>query len=92
MMATNVYLKQIYYLRTFEKCKHDIKQTSSIIHKTLHRKRKNSLPRVFPYNGRILKEPVEIANAFDGICQRWQIKSTHIIPIKNFCALQLRIK
>ena len=30
----------------------------------LHRKKKNSLPRVFSHNGRLLKEPVEIANAF----------------------------
>ena len=57
--------KQIYYLRSFEKFKHDIKQTWSIIDETLHRKRKNSLPRVFSHNGRILKEPVEIANAFN---------------------------
>ena len=57
--------KQIYYLRIFEKFMHDMKQTWSIIDETLHRKRKNSLPRVFSYNGRILKEPVEIANAFN---------------------------
>ena len=57
--------KQIYYLRSFEKSKHDIKQTWSIIDETLHRKRNNSLPRVFSHNGRILKEPVEIANAFN---------------------------
>ena len=57
--------KQIYYLRSFEKFKHDIKQTWSTIDERLHRKRKNSLPRVFSHNGRILKEPVEIANAFN---------------------------
>ena len=57
--------KQIYYLRSFEKFKHDIKQTMSIIDETLHRKRNNFLPRVFSHNGRILKEPVEIANAFN---------------------------
>ena len=56
---------QIYYLRSFEKFKHDIKQTWSIIDETLHRKRKNSLPRVFSHNGRILKEPVGTANAFN---------------------------
>ena len=54
--------KQIYYLRNFEKFKHDIKQTWSIINETLHRKKKNSLPRVFSHSGRLLKEPVEIAN------------------------------
>ena len=57
--------KQIYYLRSFEKFKHDIKQTWSIIDETLHRKGKNSLPSVFSHNGRILKEPVEIVNAFN---------------------------
>ena len=57
--------KQIYYLRSFEKFKHDIKQTWSIINETLHRKKKKSLPRVFSHNGRLLKEPVEIANAFN---------------------------
>ena len=57
--------KQIYYLRSFEKFKHDIKQTWSIIDETLHRKRKNFLPRIFSHNGRILKEPVEIGNAFN---------------------------
>ena len=57
-------VKQIYYLRSFEKFKHDIKQTWSIIDETLQRKRKNSLPCVFSHNCRILKEPVEIANAF----------------------------
>ena len=56
--------KQIYYLRRFEKFKHDIKQTWSIINETLHRKKKKSLPCVFSHNGRLLKEPIEIANAF----------------------------
>ena len=57
--------KQIYYLRNFEKFKHDTKQTWSVINETLHRKKKKSLPRVFSHNGRLLKEPVEIANAFN---------------------------
>ena len=48
-----------------EKFKHGIKQTWSIINETLHCKRKNSLSRVSSHNGRILKEPVEIANAFN---------------------------
>ena len=57
--------KQIYYLRSYEKFKHDMKQTWSMIDETLHRKRKTSLPRVFSHNGRILKAPVEIANPFN---------------------------
>ena len=57
--------KQIYYLRSFEKFKDNIKQTWSIIDETLHRKKKKSLPHVFPYHGRLLKEPVEITNAFN---------------------------
>ena len=42
-----------------------MKQTWSIIDETQHRKKKKSLPRVFSHNGRLLKEPVEIANAFN---------------------------
>ena len=57
--------KQIYYLRSFEKFKYDIKQTWSVINETLHRKKKKSLPRVYSHNGWLLKEPVEIANAFN---------------------------
>ena len=57
--------KQIYYLQSFEKFKHDIKKTWSIIDETLHRIRKKSLPRLFSHNGRLLIEPVEIANAFN---------------------------
>ena len=56
---------QIYYLRIFEKFKHDIKQTWSIIDETLHSKKKKSFPRVFSHNGRFLKEPVEITNTFN---------------------------
>ena len=88
--------KQIYYLRSFEKFKHDIKQTWSIIDETLHCKRKNSLPRVFSHNGRILKEPVEIANAFNsyfidiGPSLANQIHTHH--NYMNICALHLRIK
>ena len=62
---TTTEAKQIYYLRSFEKFKHDIKQTWSIIDETLHRKKKKSLARVFSHNGRLLKEPIEIANAFN---------------------------
>ena len=57
--------KQIYYLQSFEKFKHDIKHTWSIIADTLHRKKKKSLLRVFSHNGRLLKEPDEIANVFN---------------------------
>ena len=57
--------KQIYYLRSFEKFKHDIKQIWSIIDDTLHRKRRNFLPRVFSHTDRILKALIDIANAFN---------------------------
>ena len=93
-------VKQIYYLRSFEKFKHDIKQTWSIINETLHCKKKNSLPRVFSHNGRLLKEPVEIANAFNryfidiGPSLANQIHTHHTYkeylrnPSKNQIALQ----
>ena len=53
---------RIYFLRTFERFKYDIKQTWSTINETLHREKKKSLPSVFSDNGKILRDSVEIAN------------------------------
>ena len=67
---------------------------------TLHRKKKKSLPRVFSHNGRLLKEPIEIANAFNryfidiGPSLAYQIHTHHNYkeylhnPSKNQIALQ----
>ena len=46
--------KHIYFVRTFEKFKYDIKQTWSTFNETLHRKKKKSLPSVFSHNGKML--------------------------------------
>ena len=43
--------KRAYYLTTFERFKHDIKQTWTIINDTLQRI-KNSLPSVFSHKGK----------------------------------------
>ena len=56
--------KGIYFVRTFERFKYDIKQTWSTINETLHRKKK-SLPSVFSHNGKMLRDSVEIANSFN---------------------------
>ena len=57
--------KRTYYLTTFERFKHDIKQTWTIINDTLQRKKKNSLPSVFSHKGKVLKESNKIANEFN---------------------------
>ena len=57
--------KRTYYLTTFERFKHDIKQTWTIINDTLQRKKKNSLPSVFSDKGKVLKESNIIANEFN---------------------------
>ena len=57
--------KHIYFVRTFERFKYDIKQTWSTINETLHRKKKKSLPSVFSHNGKLLPDSVEIANSFN---------------------------
>ena len=77
--------KQIYYLRSFEKFKHDIKQTWSIINETLHRKKKKSLPRVFSHSGRLLKETVEIAN----VSAQSIKKSIALQPIEEYKIIQV---
>ena len=57
--------KRIYFVRTFERFKYDIKQTWSTINETLQRKKKKSLPSVFSHNGKMLRDSVEIANSFN---------------------------
>ena len=57
--------KRTYYLTTFERFKHDIKQTWTIINDTLQREKKNSLPCVFSHKGKVLKESNIIANEFN---------------------------
>ena len=57
--------KRIYFVRTFERFKYDIKQTCSTINETLHCKKKKSFPSVFFHNGTMLRDSVEIANSFN---------------------------
>ena len=57
--------KRIYFVRTFERFKYDIKQTCSTINETLHCKKKKSLLSVFSHNGTMLRDSVEIANSFN---------------------------
>ena len=57
--------KSIYFERTFERFKYNIKQTWSTIIETLHRKKKKSLPSVFSHNGKMLRDSVEIAKSFN---------------------------
>ena len=57
--------KRIYFQNIFEKFKHDIKRTWSIINESLHRKKKTISPRIFYHNGKTLEDPSEIANAFN---------------------------
>ena len=54
-----------YYLTTFERFKHDIKQTWPIVNDTVQRKKKNSLPSVFSHKGKVLKESNIIANGLN---------------------------
>ena len=57
--------KRSYFHTTFERFKHDIKQTWSVIDETLRRKKKEPLSPTFLHNGRTLNDPQEIANAFN---------------------------
>ena len=47
--------KQSYFQTTFEKFKHDIRQTWSVIDETLRRKKKETLSQTFLHNGRTFK-------------------------------------
>ena len=57
--------KRSYFHTTFERFKHAIKQTWSVIDETLRRKKKETLSPTFLHNGRTLNDPQEIANAFN---------------------------
>ena len=57
--------KQNYFQTTFERFKHDIKQTWSVIDETLRRKKKETLSPTFLHISRTLNDPQEIANAFN---------------------------
>ena len=57
--------KRSYFQTTFERFKHDIKQTWSVIDERLRRKKKETLSQTFLHNGRTLNDPQEIANAFN---------------------------
>ena len=54
---------QTYSNTTFDKFKHDIKQTWAVIDETLHRKKKESHLHIFFHNGKSLKDSQEIADA-----------------------------
>ena len=48
--------KRSYFQTTFERFKHDIKQTWSVIDETLRRKKKETLSQTFLHNGRKLNK------------------------------------
>ena len=57
--------KRLYFQRIFEKFKHDIKKTWSTINEKLQRKKKKTSSNIFYHDGKILKDKLEIANAFN---------------------------
>ena len=57
--------KRLYFQSIFEKFKHDIKKTWSTINEKLQRKKKKTSSNIFYHDGKILKDELEIANAFN---------------------------
>ena len=57
--------KRLYFQRIFEKFKRDIKKTWSTINEKLQRKKKKTSSNIFYHDGKILKDELEIANAFN---------------------------
>ena len=57
--------KRLYFQSIFEKFKHDIKRTWSTINEKLQRKKKKTSSNIFYHDGKILKDEIEIANAFN---------------------------
>ena len=57
--------KRLYYIATFARFKHDIKQTWKIIKETLNRSKSDALPNRFLVGELYIDDPKEIANAFN---------------------------
>ena len=57
--------KRLYYIATFARFKHNIKQTWKIIKETLNRSKRDALPNRFLVGGQYIDDPKEIANAFN---------------------------
>ena len=57
--------KRLYFQGIFEKFKHDIKKMWSTINEKLQRKKKKTSSNILYHDGKILKDEIEIANAFN---------------------------
>ena len=57
--------KRLYFQRIFEKFQHDIKKTWCTINEKLQRNKKKKSGNIFYHDGKILKDEIEIANAFN---------------------------
>ena len=57
--------KRLYYIATFARFKHNIKQTWKIIKETLNRSQRDALPNRFLVGEQYIDDPKEIANAFN---------------------------
>ena len=57
--------KRLYYIATFARFKHNIKQTWKIIKETLNRSKRDALPNRFLVGEQYIDDPKEIANAFN---------------------------
>ena len=57
--------KRLYYIATFARFKHNIKQTWKIIKEILNRSKRHALPNRFLVAELYIDDPKEIANAFN---------------------------
>ena len=57
--------KRLYYIATFARFKHNIKQTWKIIKETLNRSKRDALPNRFLVGEQYIDDPKEITNAFN---------------------------
>ena len=57
--------KRLYYIATFARFKHSIKQTWKIIKETLNRSKRDALPNRFLVGEQYIDDPKEIVNAFN---------------------------
>ena len=57
--------KRLYYIATFARFKHNIKQTWKIIKESLNRSKRDALPNRFLVGEQYIDDPKEIANAFN---------------------------
>ena len=55
----------MYYIATFARFKHNIKQTWKIIKEILNRSKRDALPNTFLVGEQYIDDPKEIANAFN---------------------------